>query len=339
MLHKVVTAAKCTWANDFLHNATSEQLWTAAKWHFGHKQRLIPMLTTDTGLSDQPTHMLEALKHHFFKTVLMEVPIVFLDDPPSHAPRSYAAITVSEIADALHPTSNNSTLGPLGHNYKLIKWAFTANPTQLLALFKVCLLLGHHLKEWKLAITAVILKPRKEDYSLLKCYHPLVLLECLGKLLKKVVMRCLSHDIAALKLIPMMQFRARSFSSTINAGLCLTHDVEIAHALGRVCGSLLFDLQGFFNNINHNRLTALIDPLGFPLEIGKWAASFLKGRSVCLQFNSYISDETDLEMGMPQGSPISPILSIIYASPLLHLVKCWTDSLFMMYVDDGNIFA
>jgi hypothetical protein len=185
----------------------------------------------------------------------------------------------------------------------------------------------------------VILKPRKEDYSLLKCYCPVVLLECLGKLLKKVVTRCLSHDITALKLIPTMQFGARSFSSMIDAGLCLTHDIKAAHTLGGVCSSLLFDLQGFFNNINHNRLTALIDSLGFPPEFGRWAASFLKDRSVHLQFNSYTSNEIDLEMGTPQGSPISPILSIIYASPLLHLVKHWTNSSFMMYVDDGNIFT
>jgi hypothetical protein len=44
-------------------------------------------------------------------------------------------------------------------------------------------------------------------------------------------------------------------------------------------------------------------------------------------------------MGTPQGSPISPVLSIIYASPLLHLAKRWTDAAYMMFVDDGNIFV
>jgi hypothetical protein len=44
-------------------------------------------------------------------------------------------------------------------------------------------------------------------------------------------------------------------------------------------------------------------------------------------------------MGMPQGSPVSPILSIIYASPLLHLVKRWTDMVNMMYINNGNIFV
>jgi hypothetical protein len=99
--------------------------------------------------------MLTAFKHHFFKMVAMEVPVTFPDDPHHLAPCPYAAITTMEIMDTLCPTSNNSAPGPLGHNYKLIKWAFNANPTRFQALFEVCLQLGHHLKEWKSATIKV----------------------------------------------------------------------------------------------------------------------------------------------------------------------------------------
>jgi retron-type reverse transcriptase len=102
---------------------------------------------------------------------------------------------------------------------------------------------------------------------------------------------------------------------------------------------LLFNIQGFFNNVNHSRLTALIESLGFTPEICRWTASFLKDRSIHMQFNSFTSEEIELEMGTPQGSPISPILSIIYTSPLLHLAKQWTDTSSMMYINDGNIIA
>jgi hypothetical protein len=177
----------------------------------------------------------------------------------------------------------------------------------------------------------------KEDYSLLKCYHPVALLECLGKFLEKVVVKCLSHNITALQLIPMLQFGAHPFSSMIDTGLCLTHNIEMAHTLGRVCSSLLFDIQGFFDNGNHGRLMALIKSLGFMPKICRWAASFLKDRSICLWFNGFTSEEIELEMGTPQGSPVSPVLSIIYTSPLLHLARRWTDALYMMYIDNGSV--
>jgi hypothetical protein len=35
-LRKEVRTAKQNWANKFLHDATPEHLWTAARWQFGH---------------------------------------------------------------------------------------------------------------------------------------------------------------------------------------------------------------------------------------------------------------------------------------------------------------
>ena len=127
-LRRTVAAAKRVWANDLLHNATPEKLWTAAKWRFGRKQRLIPALITTTGLTDQPDRMTMALKSRFFKQATGEVPPVFPDDPPPHDTRPIEPISISEISDALSPTSNKSAPGPSGHNYKLVKWVFDANP-------------------------------------------------------------------------------------------------------------------------------------------------------------------------------------------------------------------
>jgi hypothetical protein len=63
---------------------------------------------------------------------------------------------------------------------------------------EACLHLGYHLKSWKTTTIVVVPKLGKEDYSLPKCYHLVALLKCLGNLLEKVVMKCLSHNIMAL---------------------------------------------------------------------------------------------------------------------------------------------
>jgi hypothetical protein len=117
-------------------------------------------------------------------------------------------ITTAKIANALHPMSNKSAPGPSGHNYKLIKWVFEAQAEWLQAIFNACLTLGHHPKAWKMVAIAVVPKPGKKDYSLPKCYCPVALLECLGKLLEKVMAKRLAFDISALSLIPSTQFGA-----------------------------------------------------------------------------------------------------------------------------------
>jgi hypothetical protein len=189
-----------------------------------------------------------------------------------------------------------------------------------------------------MAAIAVIPKLGKDDYSLPKCHRPVALLECLDKLLEKVMARWLTYDIILLGLIPSTQFRACPHSSTTDAGLCLTHDMEISHMLGSIYGTLIFDIQDFFNNINHTQLVALVQSLGFSPVIYKWITSFLSNRAVHLYFNNFTSSDIDFELGTPQGSPLSPILSIIYASPLLHLTRSWNGATLNMFIDNGNIF-
>jgi hypothetical protein len=180
----------------------------AAKWRFGCKQRLIPALSTADGLTDNPISMARALCDRFFKIQVSQVPERFADDPPAVDARPHAPVTITEIADALRPTSNKLAPGPSGHNYKLIKWAFTTQAEHFQTLFDACLRVGHHPKAWKSAAIAVVPKPGKEDYSLPKCYRLVALLECLGKLLEKVVAKRIAHDITALSLIPTTQFGA-----------------------------------------------------------------------------------------------------------------------------------
>ena len=79
--------------------------------------------------------------------------------------------------------------------------------------------------------------------------------------------------------------------------------------------------------------------LGFPLKLVNWLLSFLTNCHISLRFNGFSSDPYDLLVGTPQGSPISPVLSIIFTSPILYLAQKWTNTGLSMYVDDGNLFA
>jgi hypothetical protein len=138
-LVKEVQAPKHRWANDFLHNAMPEHLWTAIKWQLGCRQRLIPALTTSSGLTDDPPRMAEALQSHFFKTQPHPIPEKFPDDLPPTKTRPFTSISTAEVADALQLTSNKSAPGPLGHNYKLIKWTFATQVDHITWIFNACL--------------------------------------------------------------------------------------------------------------------------------------------------------------------------------------------------------
>jgi hypothetical protein len=159
------------------------------------------------------------------------------------------------------------------------------------------------------------------------------------KLLEKAVAKRFQHDIVEHKLIPTNQFRGCTHSSCLDAGLTLIHDVQTAHANGLKVSILLFDVCGFFDNVNHACLVSLIEHMGFAPSLGKWAASFLANRKVHLKFNNITSDQQEQPVGVPQGSLLSLVLSITYTSPLLTKMGRWNNSSLGMYINDGILFA
>ena len=67
--------------------------------------------------------------------------------------------------------------------------------------------------------------------------------------------------------------------------------------------------------------------------------AFLEGQRVHLWFNNITSEEQEQPVGVPQGSPLSPVFSITYTSSLLLKMGGWNNSSLGMYVDNGLLFA
>ena len=335
-LKGTVRTAKRRWADDYIEQA---QLWEVAKWRHGRRLSKVPSLQGPTGLVHSHEGVSNILSTRFFPRTPPSVAPHFSDDPAPLPPRTLTQIDRSFIEPLLLKAASRSAPGRSGHTWTLIKWAWEADAERLTSLLSACLRAGHHPRLWKEAVVCVIPKPNRADYTQAKNFRPISLLECLGKLLEKIVAKLIYRDMTKHDLVPSTQFGGRNASSTLDAGLTLLHDIQAAHQTGHRAGILLFDIQGFFDNINHERLIKVFADLGFAPELVSWCRSFLNDRTVRLKFNGQTSDPFDFEVGSPQGSPVSPVLSIIYTSPLLHKMRTWTNSSLGMYIDDGVIFA
>ena len=282
--------------------------------------------------------MATAFASRFFPPDPTPIPTHHPDDPEPTLTHDLIAITAHEISAALRPTSNKSAPGWSGISYKLLKWAFAAQPSHFITLFNQALTLGYH--PWKEAKVVVLTKPQRPDYSMPKAYRPISLLECCGKLLEKIVASWLLHDLNLYSLLPANQFGSRDYHCAVDTVMCLMHHAEAAIATGHTAALILFDIQGFFNNINVDRLISIMTNLGFPSAIYTWTLSFLTDRRVRLTFNGFTSEAATISHGTPQGLPLSPILSAIYTSPLLKLVnRTWVHRGLQTYVDDRAIIA
>jgi len=110
-------------------------------------------------------------------------------------------------------------------------------------------------------------KPFKPDYSKPKAYRPISLMECAGKLLEKIVASRMNADIATHDLIPMTQFGSRPQHSTVDAIATLVHRIQATRMTKNIGALLLFDISGFFDNINPACTVQLFRNKGFPPSV------------------------------------------------------------------------
>jgi len=181
----------------------------------------------------------------------------------------------------------------------------------------------------------VIPKPNKPDYSIPKAYRPVALLNCLGKILEKMMAGRLAYLSEAHQLLHKDQIGGRPQRSAIDAALALAHEIDNAKHTKDEVSILLMDVRGAFDNVAKIRLLNTMKQLGFPTPIIHWTDSFLSSRYTALAFDGQREEMQSVQTGIPQGSPVSPILFLIYLQPLFddlqkHLPNLWTPS----YLDD-----
>ena len=85
-------------------------------------------------------------------------------------------------------------------------------------------------------------------------------------------------------------------------------------------GVLLMDVKSAYPSVDKAHLLARMEQLRLPPDLVAWTGSFTSGRSVCLVIDQQEGPPHEVETGVPQGSPVSPILFAIYISDLFTYV-------------------
>jgi len=99
----------------------------------------------------------------------------------------------------------------------------------------------------------------------------------MGKVLERIVAKRINHDIEHFSLLSMSQFGSRPAHSAIDAVATLVHRIQATHTTNNAGALLLFDISGFFDNINPQRTVHTLQLRGFPTNICDWTLSFLTG--------------------------------------------------------------
>ena len=99
---------------------------------------------------------------------------------------------------------------------------------------------------------------------------------------------------------------------------------------------MFLDIKAGFDNVDNSTLARILREGGIPRYLVSWVLSFPGERSCTLVFQGAPGTPAPVNVGAPQGSPISPLLFLLYVSPLHFKVP---QGLMISYFDDFALSA
>jgi ribonuclease HI len=160
-------------------------------------------------------------------------------------------------------------------------------------------------------------------------HRPIAEEECLGKVVESVLAEWLSGFAEKHGLLSPNQFGGRPGRCTVDALLQLVQRIKDAWRVGKVASLLLMDVSQAFPSVSHDHLIRSLERKCVPAPIVRLLTSFLSERSTTLLFDDHESTPSPVPNGLPQGSPLSALLYLIYADALL-------EDGTLGYVDDNS---
>ena len=158
-------------------------------------------------------------------------------------------------------------------------------------------------------IISLIYKGNDSDKNYLKNWRPISLMNCDYKILTKLLAIRLQGIIHTLVNENQSGFiKGRNISHIIREIDDIIEEEKKNKSENLI---LTIDFEKAFDTISSKFIVETFRSFGFGNNFMNWIEIIMKDRTACIKNNGYISEEFDLQRGIRQGCPISPLLFVV----------------------------
>ena len=217
------------------------------------------------------------------------------------------SLDIAQTTRLLQRVRSNSATGPDDIPPFLIRILAEYIAPNITLLYNSSIQNGLFPGDWKKANVVAVYK-NKGSKSLVDNYRPISILPILGRVLEKFVSSQLQLFCDSNGIIPIQQFGFRKHSSCELTLLAAMDTWMKDVSSGNLAGALLIDLSKAFDSISHVQLIQELRSIGCSHSALKWFSSYLTGRVQRVKMGSELASWKPVLRGVPQGSPLSPLL-------------------------------